>query len=513
MDLPRPSYDRDHVSTGVVHFGVGGFHRAHQALFHDRLMNEGKALDWGICGVGVMPADEKMRDVMREQDGRVHPGREARRRDARRARHRLDHGVHVRARRPRGGDREARRPGDADRLADGDRGRLQPRRRDRRVRRGRPGGGAGPRGRRDAEDGVRARDRGAGAPARARDRALHGDVVRQPPGQRHARPHRLHRVRAAARPGARRLGRARGALPQRHGRPHHAGDARRGHRGGQRALRRRGPLAGRLRAVHPVGARGLLLGRAAAVRGGRRAGRRRRRALRADEAAAAQREPPGDRLLRLPVRLPARARRRAGPAVPGSAGALHGRGGDAHAVAGAGRRPRRLQADADRALLQPRRARHGPAAVRGELRPHPQVAAAGGARAAEVGGRDQALGGDRRELGALRRGRRRGRRADRDRRPPRREADRDRQAPARRARRLHRQPRPVRRPRRRRALRRGLPDRAALTARARRPRDARGARRRTRSRTCRRPSWRRRAAGRAAPRPSRASSRRRAGRP
>ena len=52
-----------------MHFGVGGFHRAHQALFHDRLMNEGKALDWGICGVGVMPADERMRDVMRDQDG------------------------------------------------------------------------------------------------------------------------------------------------------------------------------------------------------------------------------------------------------------------------------------------------------------------------------------------------------------------------------------------------------------------------------------------------------------
>jgi mannitol 2-dehydrogenase len=69
MTVPRPSYDRAEVTTGVVHFGVGGFHRAHQALFHDRLMNEGKALDWGICGVGVMPADKKMRDVMRAQDG------------------------------------------------------------------------------------------------------------------------------------------------------------------------------------------------------------------------------------------------------------------------------------------------------------------------------------------------------------------------------------------------------------------------------------------------------------
>jgi len=68
-DVARPSYDRHDVTTGVVHFGVGGFHRAHQALFHDRLMNEGEALDWGICGVGVMPADERMRDVMRDQDG------------------------------------------------------------------------------------------------------------------------------------------------------------------------------------------------------------------------------------------------------------------------------------------------------------------------------------------------------------------------------------------------------------------------------------------------------------
>lgn len=68
-EVARPDYDRDRVTTGVVHFGVGGFHRAHQAMYHDRLMNEGKALDWGICGVGVMPADERMRDVLRAQDG------------------------------------------------------------------------------------------------------------------------------------------------------------------------------------------------------------------------------------------------------------------------------------------------------------------------------------------------------------------------------------------------------------------------------------------------------------
>ncbi len=67
-DIPRPSYERSAVTTGIVHFGVGGFHRAHQAMYLDRLMNEGKALDWGICGVGVMPFDATMKKVMDEQD-------------------------------------------------------------------------------------------------------------------------------------------------------------------------------------------------------------------------------------------------------------------------------------------------------------------------------------------------------------------------------------------------------------------------------------------------------------
>jgi mannitol 2-dehydrogenase len=66
VELPR--YDRSVASTGIVHFGVGGFHRAHQAVVIDSLMNSGKALDWGICGVGVLPADARMRDVMRAQD-------------------------------------------------------------------------------------------------------------------------------------------------------------------------------------------------------------------------------------------------------------------------------------------------------------------------------------------------------------------------------------------------------------------------------------------------------------
>jgi mannitol 2-dehydrogenase len=68
-ELPVPSYDRARLSTGIVHFGVGGFHRAHQAMYHDRLMNDGEALDWGICGVGVMPADRRMKEVLDAQGG------------------------------------------------------------------------------------------------------------------------------------------------------------------------------------------------------------------------------------------------------------------------------------------------------------------------------------------------------------------------------------------------------------------------------------------------------------
>lgn len=67
--LPVPMYNRSVVKTGIVHFGVGGFHRSHEAMFIDRLLNGGGSQDWGICGVGVLPSDAQMRDVLIEQDG------------------------------------------------------------------------------------------------------------------------------------------------------------------------------------------------------------------------------------------------------------------------------------------------------------------------------------------------------------------------------------------------------------------------------------------------------------
>jgi mannitol 2-dehydrogenase len=67
-DVQMPSYDRARVTPGIVHFGVGGFHRAHQALVVDRILEQGLADDWGICGVGVLPGDRAMQRVLEDQD-------------------------------------------------------------------------------------------------------------------------------------------------------------------------------------------------------------------------------------------------------------------------------------------------------------------------------------------------------------------------------------------------------------------------------------------------------------
>lgn len=63
-----PSYDRAQLTAGIVHFGVGGFHRAHQALYLHELMERGEATDMAICGMGVLPHDQKMRDILASQD-------------------------------------------------------------------------------------------------------------------------------------------------------------------------------------------------------------------------------------------------------------------------------------------------------------------------------------------------------------------------------------------------------------------------------------------------------------
>lgn len=68
-DLQVPGYPLEERRVGIVHFGVGGFHRAHQALYLDRLSNAGHAPDWAVCGVGLLPGDARMRDALTAQDG------------------------------------------------------------------------------------------------------------------------------------------------------------------------------------------------------------------------------------------------------------------------------------------------------------------------------------------------------------------------------------------------------------------------------------------------------------
>jgi len=68
-EVAVPDYPLDERTVGIVHFGVGGFHRAHQAMFLDQLMNSGRDRDWAICGVGLLPGDARMRDALTTQDG------------------------------------------------------------------------------------------------------------------------------------------------------------------------------------------------------------------------------------------------------------------------------------------------------------------------------------------------------------------------------------------------------------------------------------------------------------
>ena len=71
-DLPqsiaRPRYDRAGLTAGIVHIGLGNFHRAHQAWYLHRLMQLGEARDWAILGAGVRPYDAAMREKLLAQD-------------------------------------------------------------------------------------------------------------------------------------------------------------------------------------------------------------------------------------------------------------------------------------------------------------------------------------------------------------------------------------------------------------------------------------------------------------
>lgn len=63
-----PNYKREQLKPGILHFGIGNFHRAHLAVYLDDLFNQGRDHDWAIIGAGVMPFDETMRQKLAPQD-------------------------------------------------------------------------------------------------------------------------------------------------------------------------------------------------------------------------------------------------------------------------------------------------------------------------------------------------------------------------------------------------------------------------------------------------------------
>ncbi|MDF1814645.1 MAG: mannitol dehydrogenase family protein [Verrucomicrobiales bacterium] len=66
--VSRPTYDRSKLSAGILHIGVGGFHRSHEAWYTNKLLEATGATQWGICGVGLREADRKIADILKKQD-------------------------------------------------------------------------------------------------------------------------------------------------------------------------------------------------------------------------------------------------------------------------------------------------------------------------------------------------------------------------------------------------------------------------------------------------------------
>ena len=63
-----PKYDRSALKAGIVHFGVGNFHRSHQAVYLDDLFGTGEGHDWALIGAGVFEGEKIGRSKLEEQD-------------------------------------------------------------------------------------------------------------------------------------------------------------------------------------------------------------------------------------------------------------------------------------------------------------------------------------------------------------------------------------------------------------------------------------------------------------
>jgi hypothetical protein len=63
------AYNRSLVKAGILHFGVGNFHRAHLEFMTNMLLENNTQQNWGICGAMILPGDERLYHALKKQDG------------------------------------------------------------------------------------------------------------------------------------------------------------------------------------------------------------------------------------------------------------------------------------------------------------------------------------------------------------------------------------------------------------------------------------------------------------
>lgn len=66
--VESPCYDRSSIPIRIVHFGVGSFHRSHQAVYLHKMLQQNETGGFGICGVGLLDSDKSMKDALVPQD-------------------------------------------------------------------------------------------------------------------------------------------------------------------------------------------------------------------------------------------------------------------------------------------------------------------------------------------------------------------------------------------------------------------------------------------------------------
>ena len=61
------NYNREHIKPGILHIGVGNFHRAHEEFYTNSLLEDPTQQDWGICGAMLLPGDERLYRILEKQ--------------------------------------------------------------------------------------------------------------------------------------------------------------------------------------------------------------------------------------------------------------------------------------------------------------------------------------------------------------------------------------------------------------------------------------------------------------